>query len=58
MKTCCIRDYCGAPFDITVQEPVPQGMELRPYGQYYCPKHRFVPAGTYPAIVEQREDSK
>lgn len=58
MKSCCIKDYCGAPFDSTAQEPVPEGMEPRPFGQYYCPAHRFVPTGTYPVIVGKSEESE
>lgn len=41
--SCCIADYCGAPFDTTVKESRPLDT-LRAFWSLYCPKHRARPA--------------
>jgi len=40
MKTCCIRDGCGKPFDPGVPE-TRDTSTLRAFWQRYCPEHRL-----------------
>jgi hypothetical protein len=38
-RSCCIKDYCGMPFDSAIPEQR-DVHTLRPFWQLYCPKHR------------------
>jgi len=43
-RSCCIRDYCGKPFDPTIPE-TRDTSTLRAFWRRYCPEHRLAPEG-------------
>lgn len=41
VRSCCIRDYCGMPYNMAAPE-LRDVSTLRPFWERYCPKHRVV----------------
>jgi hypothetical protein len=52
IKSCCIADYCGMPYDISAPE-TRDTATLRIFWRQYCPKHRM-PRTANILITEQR----
>jgi len=53
-RSCCIRDYCGKPFDPSEPETRDRSL-LRAFWYRYCPEHRISPTVQTP-ITEVRAE--